>query len=268
MRDIDLLIRAGDSSRAVAVLRSLGFETIDPRLDDGRVLVAEHHLTPMVRPGFAGSVELHTEILPPRWRRTLATEDVWAGATRTGSVLVMDDVHAVTHGLLHALGSDAAHRARTLPIRALVDVAGRLRQTDLGPVDWSAVRARFVTSGDASFFDGFTAVAHRVGLPTFDTIPSYPRRSRTHACLVIALAGTPKLATALNTTVRRIEMLDKAVVERRTGDSGRRHRNWARAQLGVDWLRRRLARAHANWPRMGADVANNDRARARSRSER
>jgi hypothetical protein len=176
---------------------------------------------------------------------------------------VMDDAHAVAHCLLHALGSDAAHRARTLPIRALVDIAGRLRQEDLGPVDWSAVRARFVASGDATMFDGFAAIANRVGLTAFDTIPPDPRTSRTHAYLVIALAGRPDLATALNTTVRRVEMLDKAVVERRTGAVGRRHRNWARVRLGADWLRRSLARAHANWHRQRSSSS-----RALRRSER
>ncbi len=225
MRDLDLLVAPQDARTATEVLRSIGFEPIDPRLPDGRMLRAEHHLTPMCRAGTSGSVELHTDALPRRWRSTLPTDAVWAAASPSGSVLLMDDDVAVVHVLLHALGSDAAHRSRAIPMRALVDVAARMHRTDLAPLDWAAIEDRFARGGHGALFAGFRSVATRVGLAGMGA----GAPARRYGAVAFALSGRPRLATALNTNARRVALLGADTV----GD---------RKRFVAAWLARKLRR--------------------------
>jgi len=225
MRDLDLLVAPQDATTATEVLRTIGFEPIDPRLPDGRTLRAEHHLTPMCRAGTSGSVELHIDALPRRWRATLPTDAVWAAASPSGSVLLMDDAVAVLHVLLHALGSDAAHRSGAIPMRALVDVAARMHRTDLGPLDWAAIEDRFARGGHGALFAGFRSVAARAGLAGMGAAAP----ARRYGDAAFALSGWPRLATALNTNARRAALLGAGTV----GD---------RRRFVTAWLARRVRR--------------------------
>lgn len=64
MQDLDLLVPAGDVSRAVEVVQSLGFSGIRGTLSD-EFYEGHHHARPMIRPGDQVIVEIHRGLVPP-----------------------------------------------------------------------------------------------------------------------------------------------------------------------------------------------------------
>lgn len=152
--DIDLLVHPSRASDAWASLRDLGYEPVDAP-------PAEHHLPPLVRPGRAGSVEVHSGVLRGRWRDLLGADGLLArarSADGAGLRLHRDDAVAVL--VAHAHLQDEGRLLFDVPLRALHETAVLLGGGE--PVDWSAVAARLHAGGAGSVVAGHLELTTRL----------------------------------------------------------------------------------------------------------
>ncbi len=135
MRDLDLLVRAADAQRAHRLLSSQGYQA------DSDPPPLDRHLPELWRPGYAGTIEIHTEALSFNARRALTTEEVWARAeTRHCGDAVFKvlpaEWHAL-HGLLHHQLADRGHARRMLAVKGLWEFSRVTSQ--VSPEGWRAI---------------------------------------------------------------------------------------------------------------------------------
>jgi len=143
--DIDLLVAPEDIATAGDALLADGYRfcrfpdnaTAVP-LEPGdtasarRTSAAHHHLPPLVREGYAVTVELHTHFLPRRFQRKNPLESLLAQARTVERHGVRFRVPSTEHRLIHlVLGKfvhDGCRSRHTFPIREGCDLIGLLEQ--------------------------------------------------------------------------------------------------------------------------------------------
>ena len=101
MRDIDILVKPGETRIAHETLASLGFRE-SPDAEDQRF---GHHLPPLVRDGMPGWLEVHFRASNSKAEKYLRTRALWAASTpsvRDGArARVLPAPQHVMHGLVH-----------------------------------------------------------------------------------------------------------------------------------------------------------------------
>ena len=121
MRDIDLLVPAEDAARAHALVASLGYQA-DPNPPP-----LDRHLPELVKPGRAGTIEIHTDALSFAATHALSTAEVWQRAENRSFAGVrfkaLPPEWHVLHGLLHHQLSDRGHARRMLAVKGLWEFA-------------------------------------------------------------------------------------------------------------------------------------------------
>jgi hypothetical protein len=135
MVDADILVDPQDADAAQAVVRRLGYESVP-------ATASAHQLAPMIRPGQAGSVELHRALTVERWAgivdaaAVLDRSRVVRGGRRQAS---RNDsaIHLVAHAHLH----DEGYLLWLLPLRAAHESA--LMVSGGEDVDWDEVARAF-----------------------------------------------------------------------------------------------------------------------------
>lgn len=143
--DIDLIVPPEETRVAGDTLRADGYRfcefpdavTAVPLRpgDTGsaiRASSAHHHLPPLVKEGYAATVELHTHFLPSRFQRNNPLNPLFARAQVVESHGVRFRVAAREHQLIHlVLGKfvhDGYRSRRTFPIREGCDLIGVLER--------------------------------------------------------------------------------------------------------------------------------------------
>jgi hypothetical protein len=135
MRDLDILVPGERRAECVAVLAEAGYSLMRG-YGEGHNAVGD-----FARPGDAGSVDLHVELLDQPW--LLAARDVWRRASilevEGATIAVPSPTDTVLHELLHAqvhhLGQFYRGELRLLQIHALV----RLVRHHGVAIDWPAI---------------------------------------------------------------------------------------------------------------------------------
>jgi hypothetical protein len=135
MVDADILIDPPEAGAAETVVYGLGYRSVP-------VPVSSHQLSPVVRPGQPGSVELHRALTSERWAAIADASEVLdrsrvgregrRQASRTDSA-----THLVAHAQLH----DEAYLLWRLPLRAAHETA--LLVSGAEEVDWDDVARAF-----------------------------------------------------------------------------------------------------------------------------
>ncbi|MGK2950566.1 MAG: nucleotidyltransferase family protein [Acidimicrobiales bacterium] len=188
MTDLDLLVAPGQARVAWEVVQRLGYQP-------AAAAPAEHHLTPLARPGRPGSVEAHTALLRGRWAGLLPAEAVVARSRPAdrgpGHRLHRDDAAAIL--VAHAQLQDEQRLLLELPLRSLHETALALHHDE--PVDWDAVGGRLAAGGAAGVLHDHLALVERlfdVGSPVV-----LARSARRRAAGLVALADQRRLRGAL-----------------------------------------------------------------------
>jgi hypothetical protein len=158
MRDLDILVRAGDAEQASQVLSSLGYrpDPDPPPLD--------RHLPEFWAPGRAGTIEIHTEALSFNAREALTTPEVWAHA-QAGSFagtkfMVLPAEWHLLHGLLHHELADRGHARRSLALKGLWEftkIAGTV-----SPQGWHDIIEHAEARGILEVLASWTIQANRL----------------------------------------------------------------------------------------------------------
>jgi hypothetical protein len=145
MVDIDILVDPSATDRAETVLDGLGYVTVPSP-------ASTHQLVPRVRPGRAGSIELHRALTVDRWAAVAdadAVLDRSARASRAsagcGAVLRASRHDSATHLVAHAYLHDEAYLLWRLPLRCVHETA--LLVTGPENVDWDIVAGAFSRVG-------------------------------------------------------------------------------------------------------------------------
>jgi hypothetical protein len=138
MRDLDILVPLVTRDEAIDVLHAYGY-----RLAQG--YGADHHaFGDFARPGDAGSVDLHTELVDPIY--LLPAAEVW----QRGSLRTVDSIRYVApsatdrvlHNLLHAQLHHLGHFYRgTLQVQQVYELA-RLARHFGSAIDWLFIEQR------------------------------------------------------------------------------------------------------------------------------
>ena len=136
MTDLDVLIcpaaRVGD---AHAVLVSLGYRDASAQeYQSVTVLPDQHQLTPLVKDGRAGSIELHRSVLQSEFDPLLPEHLLLANLADTPSGPRFTPFLSCLHAIIHALIVDNQYRLLVPPLRAALDVQ-RLRNQDAQVLD-------------------------------------------------------------------------------------------------------------------------------------
>lgn len=138
MLDVDLLVRAGDLSRAAAALAADGYAPRTP-YDEGADLTATYayHLPRFTKRG-AVAIELHWRISPPN--RFCATDDLWNRAVPLGGggdwlALCPEDL------VLHLCAHASHHHQFQAGLRPACDVAETASRF-VAALDWTVLVAR------------------------------------------------------------------------------------------------------------------------------
>ncbi len=151
--DVDLLVRADQLDTAREALVKAGFRQLKEMRED-------QHLPPMARPTDVAHVELHAQVHTGRVATVLATDEMFADATRAragrGKLLVPSATHRVLHNIIHTQIQDAHYWRMQVSLRQLCDLVSLRRRYDPA-IDWELVRNRMRAAG----FGG--ALAHYVG---------------------------------------------------------------------------------------------------------
>lgn len=156
LRDIDVLVRAGDAGRAVAALQADGYRPAGAYMDN------YHHLPDLARDGEPLAVEIHTEALAAAAQAIMTTGSVWASAvgTAAGTAFVLPARWQALHCLLHHQVSDRGYRRQTLAVKALWEwtmLAG-----EFAPADWAAVSTHMRRAGAADVLGSWVAQSRRL----------------------------------------------------------------------------------------------------------
>ncbi len=158
MRDLDILVPPAQRDTAIDVLHAHGY-----RLAQG--YGADHHaFGDFARPGDAGSVDLHTELVDPA--HLLPAAEVWRrGATRTVDgvcYLAPSGTDRVLHNLLHAQLHHLGNFYRgTLQVQQAYELARLAR--GFGPaIDWPFIEQRLRAHRLATVLDSHLLAAHRL----------------------------------------------------------------------------------------------------------
>jgi Uncharacterised nucleotidyltransferase len=135
MVDADILVDPQAADAAQAVVRQLGYEPVP-------ATASAHQLAPLIRPGQAGSVELHRALTVERWAgvvdaaAVLDRSRVVHGGRRQAS-RSDSAIHLVAHAHLH----DEGYLLWLLPLRAAHESA--LMVSGREDVDWDEVARAF-----------------------------------------------------------------------------------------------------------------------------
>lgn len=174
MTDIDILVPAGQADAAEAVLDRVGY-VIQP------APASPHQRPPRALPCRPGSIELHTDLLVPRWAAALDPAAVLARATDGH----LDRTDAATHLIAHAQLQDEAYLLGQVPLRALHETALIIDGDEV--VDWPRVMEAFDRVGKGRAV--LTHLALVTSLFAVDPPMSVARGVRTRATLAIAAAA-------------------------------------------------------------------------------
>lgn len=158
MRDLDILVPPAARDEAIAVLESHGY-----RLTQG--YGADHHaFGDFARPGDAGSIDLHTELVDPA--HLLPATEVWQrGTARTvdGIRYVAPSgtdrvLHNLLHAQLHHLGNFYRGTLQVQQVYELVRLAGHF-----GPaIDWLFIEQRLHSHRLTAVLESHLLAAHRL----------------------------------------------------------------------------------------------------------
>jgi hypothetical protein len=114
--------------------------------------VEKHHLRRLVHHRSGVGVDLHVDVIPPRWHNLIPTdwfmEDTQAIETRGWRARLPDATRRIAHTIVHDQLAHGARRRRTVELRQLLDVAMLRAQRD-SDIDWSMLAGRFGAAGNA-----------------------------------------------------------------------------------------------------------------------
>jgi len=150
--DIDLIVRPGDLVAAGEALLADGYRFGEVSAEDHVVTpvvmtaaraaeksAAHHHLPPLVKEGYAATVELHRHYLPGRFQRANPVDSLFdcAGSVERNGVefLVPSADYQLVHIVLGKLVNDGHLARRSFPVREACDLAELLESAreDLDP---------------------------------------------------------------------------------------------------------------------------------------
>ena len=173
MTDLDIFILPDQIHAAYDALIRSGYEPADIEYDT----VELHHLTPLVRPGGFGAIELHRSVLHHKYDLVLPSMDVWNAAVRIAdkgrAYRLPCATHAVLIGFTHSKISDQYQ----FSLRALYDFVALTAQP-FNKIDWKFIFAQMDANHMGNAFRLYLLAAERMfGMPLEDTdaIGSMPR---------------------------------------------------------------------------------------------
>ena len=158
MNDIDLLVPDEMARLASEILFGLGYRSL-PALS-----MTDHHLTPMMRVGCHGSIELHTMPLSQDARSVLSTEEVWSSsevhslgkarlrALRPGWQMLL--------GFLHYQLGHRNHRRHVLALKGLWEFACEAHW--LSDEDWEEIGGHIDSPDSREAFGEWLALAEQL----------------------------------------------------------------------------------------------------------
>ena len=158
MRDLDILVPRVTRDEAIDVLHAHGY-----RLAQG--YGADHHaFGDFARPGDAGSVDLHTELVDPA--HLLSAAEVWErGTVRTSDgirYVAPSGTDRVLHNLLHAQLHHLGNFYRgTLQVQQVHELAGLARHFG-SAIDWLFIEQRLRTHRLTAVLESHLLAAHRL----------------------------------------------------------------------------------------------------------
>ena len=156
MLDLDVLVPGPDIARAASALAELGYEDLGVGDPEG---FAGHEIPARGRPGHAGSVELHRQVLVPQRAAVLDATDVLTAAVSVRAygrtVRVPCSTHAMTLLIAHAQLQDDGARLLRTPLRALAEAAVMHAGSEGRAVDWDELADRFARGGATVPLAGF-----------------------------------------------------------------------------------------------------------------
>jgi len=155
--DIDILVEPGQLNAAAEVFLSDGYHfyevsgaptskanLISDTKTAFRRSAAHHHLTPLVKPGYAATVELHRHHLPKRFQSGNPLAPLFAKAIQKENNGVTYQIPSVEHQLIHLILGKFVHDGHsirhTFPLREACDYVHLMENADDG-IDCSLVAA-------------------------------------------------------------------------------------------------------------------------------
>jgi hypothetical protein len=187
MRDLDLLVRKDDASRAVKALADAGY------VSSLEFVPIDQHLPEMWLAGRPSAVEIHTEALSFSGRKLLTTEEVWKRSipcsTAEGAFYVLPDEWQLLHGLLNHQISDHCHARRLLAVKALWEFA--MLGEPLKDRAWHSIADHLAARGHADILGSVLVQAERLfGFPRPGGL-EISSTARAHAEATFRHAGRP-----------------------------------------------------------------------------
>ncbi len=173
MTDLDIFILPDQVHAAYDALIRSGYEPADIDYDTEEL----HHLTPLVRPGSFGVVELHRRVLHNIYDSVLPSTDVWQAAIQVASEGIVFRLPCATHAVLIGFTHSKISDQCQFSLRALYDFVA-LASRSANKIDWEFIFAQLDTNHMGNAFRLYLLAAARMfGLPPGDkcTIGSIPR---------------------------------------------------------------------------------------------
>lgn len=185
MTDIDMLVPATQSSRALEILKAAGYE---PAPEPGTDYGAHRHLAPLVRAGDYAAIELHSGLFPAHLAALLPDQAVWDHLEelpgRQPRVRVLSPSARLLVNFAHAQLIDRGHGKGLFPLRSLFETS-RILHGQRSDIEWDWLYERIGAGGKEREFDAYLHLVNRL----FGEVPEAHRptwRARLHAMRCLA----------------------------------------------------------------------------------
>ncbi len=187
MTDLDIFISPDQIHTAYDVLIASGYEPAEITYDTEEL----HHLTPLVRQGSFGVIELHRRILHNKYDLVLPSTRVWEAAAQITSEGLVFRLPSATHAVLICFIHSQINNLFHFNLRALYDFVA-LSVQPFNTIDWEFFVARIDANHMAIAFRSFLLAAYRMfDLPLGGKIAIGPAASLHYAVSRAALRLWP-----------------------------------------------------------------------------
>ena len=186
MADLDILVPAQSAQACWEALCAAGYQPIDDKFNVTVDYARHHHLRPLYRPNYYGTVEIHREALPESAARILPTALVWAEAEPVVNpfgvaMKAPSPSHRVLHNLLHSGLINGTYARGAPALRSLHELAA-MQAVHGNAIDWKGLAQMLGRSGQGKVLSGSLYLAQRLlGNPLPEGIPGAARAVLHHA---------------------------------------------------------------------------------------